>query len=83
MPPKQPTPLALARMVLAVTRQLAKIEARVKKLERLLSSSARPKDERLPREEWLARRRAVIQATNEKRWGTKPTKKKKSRVLAS
>ncbi len=77
VPPKQPTLVDLARMVHALTKQLAATEERVKKLERLISSSARAKTERLSKDEWLARRRKVIEETNAKRWAHRPKRKTK------
>ncbi len=73
---KTTSPLdVVTRLVRDLTRQLAAlmgrvevVEQRLEKLEQRLGAPARPKTEKLSRDEWLARKRAAIQKAAKHRW---------------
>lgn len=83
MAAKPPTLLDLARMVEALTRQLAAAVGRLEDAEaelgrlKALLGERRAKDGHLSAAERLARRRKVVADLNQKRWGKK---KRKSRA---
>lgn len=62
------TVLALAKVVRDLTRQVGAMALRIEALEKRLGAPARPKTQKLSREEWLARKREAIRVAAEHRW---------------
>jgi len=63
-----PTPAALAKLIRDLTRQMGALLLRLEAIEKRLGAPARPKTEKLSREEWLVRKRNAMRIAAEHRW---------------